>query len=363
MRDARSLRICGFGGLRRIARSALAFGLVFASAACGSYPRYAGWDSRRGYDGNGDYGYDLAASQSEARLYRQRVAATYPQPGPAEDPWGPYIAEVALRFRVPESWIREVMRQESGGHQYDVDGTPTTSSAGAMGLMQVMPRTYDMLSQRYGLGGDPYDPQDNILAGAAYIREMYAIYGSPGFLAAYNAGPDRLDAYLSGGSPLPDETVNYLASVTPRLGDDVAASGPFASYVGASARSGFAPSAAFDLAYAGGGMTGQAYAQHAEPASAAGGQDDRAFDGGGLVTPYAPTGVVAAQAGTVPAASARTDGLIAEALPARSVAEVAPKPTAAVIPFERAPPAPAGWASRSAPFPIRRRRRPSSKRP
>ena len=209
--------LAGFG---RITRSTLAFALVLASAACGSNPRYAArWDGRRGYDGNGDYGYDLAASRSEAHVYRQRVAAAYPQPGPAAGSLGTTHRRSGAPLWVPERWIREVMRQESGGRQRDADGTPITSSAGAMGLMQVMPRTYDMLARRYGLGGDPYDPHDNILAGAAYIREMYAIYGSPGFLAAYNAGPDRVDAYLAGSNPLPDETVNYVASIAPRLGD------------------------------------------------------------------------------------------------------------------------------------------------
>ena len=59
-----------------------------------------------------------------------------------------------------------------------------------MGLMQVMPATYDELRQQYNLGDDPYDPANNIMAGAAYMREMYDIYGSPGFLAAYNAGAE-----------------------------------------------------------------------------------------------------------------------------------------------------------------------------
>ncbi|MBO0711024.1 MAG: lytic transglycosylase domain-containing protein, partial [Acetobacteraceae bacterium] len=144
-------------------------------------------------------------------------ARNYATPGPPEDPWGPYIREAGSRFAVPETWIREVMRQESGGQQY-LGGTPTTSPAGAMGLMQVMPSTYEALRQEYGLGGDPYDPHDNILAGTAYIREMYDRYGSPGFLAAYNAGPHRVDDYLLGARNLPGETRNYLAAVAPRLG-------------------------------------------------------------------------------------------------------------------------------------------------
>jgi D-alanyl-D-alanine carboxypeptidase len=150
----------------------------------------------------------------------------YPPPGPAADPWGPYIHEAAGRFAVPENWIRRVMRQESGG-QEDV-----ISWAGAMGLMQVMPDTYDGLRDRYGLGGDPFDPHNNILAGTAYLKEMYDRFGSPGFLAAYNAGPARLDRYLTNSTPLPAETINYVASIAPLLGTEIAMSGPLAVYAG-----------------------------------------------------------------------------------------------------------------------------------
>jgi D-alanyl-D-alanine carboxypeptidase len=116
------------------------------------------------------------------------------------------------------------MRQESGGQEQAV------SSAGAMGLMQIMPDTFDGLRQRYALGNDPFEPRDNIMAGTAYIREMYDRYGAPGFLAAYNAGPSRLDSYLNGGDSLPDETVNYVAAIAPRLGRSVALTGPLAAY-------------------------------------------------------------------------------------------------------------------------------------
>jgi D-alanyl-D-alanine carboxypeptidase len=148
----------------------------------------------------------------------------YPPPGPVQDPWGPYIREASGRYGVPEQWIREVMRQESGGQEQAV------SSAGAMGLMQIMPDTFDGLRQRYALGNDPYEPRNNIMAGTAYIREMYDRYGAPGFLAAYNAGPSRLDSYLVGGDSLPDETVNYVAAIAPRLGHSVALTGPLAAY-------------------------------------------------------------------------------------------------------------------------------------
>jgi hypothetical protein len=156
------------------------------------------------------------AAQQEAARYVARAHGNYHPPGPPRDPWGPYIREAAARYDVPELWIRSVMRVESGGTEYR-NGELITSGAGAMGLMQVMPATYDELRSRYSLGDDPFDPHDNILAGAAYMREMYDIYGSPGFLAAYNAGPARLDDYLTNNRALPDETRRYVAMIGPNI--------------------------------------------------------------------------------------------------------------------------------------------------
>jgi hypothetical protein len=184
------------------ARRAACLALLTALAACGGRP--AQHTARHEYD----------------------PTRYYPPPGPPSDPWGPYIHEASGRFGVPELWIRRVMHQESGG-QEDV-----ISWAGAMGLMQVMPDTYDGLRYRYNLGGDPFDPHNNILAGTAYLREMYDRFGAPGFLAAYNAGPNRLDRFLNNGTPLPAETVNYVASIAPLLGPGTPMSGPLAVYGG-----------------------------------------------------------------------------------------------------------------------------------
>jgi len=158
------------------------------------------------------------SAQQESTQYLSHARRSYTPPGPASDPWGPYITEAAAKFDVPERWVREVMRQESGGRLYGRSGDLVTSGAGAMGLMQVMPGTYDELRGRYAeLGSDPFDPHNNILAGTAYIREMYDIYGSPGFLAAYNAGPGRLDDYLTRSRTLPEETRRYVASIGPKI--------------------------------------------------------------------------------------------------------------------------------------------------
>ncbi|WP_058989258.1 lytic transglycosylase domain-containing protein [Acetobacter senegalensis] len=126
-------------------------------------------------------------------------------------PYAAEVAEAARRFDIPVTWIKAVMGAESAGDPGVV------SSAGAMGLMQIMPGTWAELRVRHHLGCDPYDPRDNILAGAAYLRELHDRYGSPGFLAAYNAGPDRYEASLA-GRPLPPETRAYVAAVAPFIG-------------------------------------------------------------------------------------------------------------------------------------------------
>ena len=117
---------------------------------------------------------------------------------------------------MPEQWIRAVMKVESGGRTH-MNGKPIVSRAGAMGLMQVMPSTYEELRVRHGLGSDPFEPHDNIMAGTAYLREMYEKFGSPGFLAAYNAGPGRYGEFLTGDRGLPSETRNYVAMISPQL--------------------------------------------------------------------------------------------------------------------------------------------------
>lgn len=126
--------------------------------------------------------------------------------------WQSYIAEASARFGVPAAWIERVMRAESAG-QTQFQGRPITSRAGAMGLMQVMPATWAAMRAQLGLGADPYDPRDNILAGTCYLRLMYDRFGYPGMFAAYNAGPARYAMHLATGQMLPGETRAYLASV------------------------------------------------------------------------------------------------------------------------------------------------------
>ena len=150
------------------------------------------------------------------------VAQSAPVERPAAaHPYATHVAEASQRFGIPEHWIRAVLRAESAG---DVRAI---SSAGAMGLMQVMPDTWAGLRVRYGLGRDPYDRRDNILAGTAYLREMFDRYGNvAAMLAAYNAGPGRYDEYLATGRTLPAETRAYVAALAPILGGAAATDPP-----------------------------------------------------------------------------------------------------------------------------------------
>lgn len=122
-----------------------------------------------------------------------------------------HVSEASQRFGIPEGWIYAVMRTESAGR---IDAV---SPAGAMGLMQLMPGTWARQRARFGLGADPFDPRDNILAGTSYLREMYDNYGATGMLAAYNAGPGRYEQWRDDSRPLPAETRAYVARIVPML--------------------------------------------------------------------------------------------------------------------------------------------------
>ncbi len=136
-------------------------------------------------------------------------SSTVARPSP-RDAFGDHIAEAAQRFEIPAAWIRAILAAESNGD------SRALSPKGAMGLMQILPETWSDLRIRHRLGADPYDPHDNIIAGAAYIRLLFDRYGSPGWIAAYNAGPGRYEASLK-GRPLSSETRAYVAAIAPNL--------------------------------------------------------------------------------------------------------------------------------------------------
>ena len=137
--------------------------------------------------------------------------------------WSPLIKEASRRFGIAEDWIKAVMRMESGGHTTAADGHPITSPKGAMGLMQLMPATWRDMQREYGLGNDPYDPRDNVMAGTAYLRLLYQKVGFPKMFAAYNAGPGAVAAQAARTRELPQETRNYAKGIVRILGSKSAA--------------------------------------------------------------------------------------------------------------------------------------------
>lgn len=148
------------------------------------------------------------------------LLADGPARADAVDAWRGEIAAASARFGIAATWIEGVMRAESAGRTR-WQGRPITSSAGAMGLMQLMPGTWAEMRALHGLGSDPHDPHDNIVGGAAYLAAMHVRFGYPGLFGAYHAGPARYAQFVRSGRPLPPETIAYMAAITASLGAPV----------------------------------------------------------------------------------------------------------------------------------------------
>jgi len=149
--------------------------------------------------------YDAEATMSSAQLLNR---------------WDNVITEASQRFHVPKAWIRAVMAHESGGRTMLGKDQPIISRAGAVGLMQVLPETYDEMAVAHKLGANPFDARDNIMAGTAYLRWLQQKYGYPAMFAAYNAGPGKLEDHLEHGVRLPAETRAYVGGITRMLHAD-----------------------------------------------------------------------------------------------------------------------------------------------
>lgn len=161
------------------------------------------------------FGQTQAWHAAAAPLYRSTVQHIQSESAPGDENqmavaqrinrWQPYIAEASVRYALPANWIRAIINIESSGRTMK-DGHPITSGAGAVGVMQLEPGTYSAISKRDGLGSDPQNVHDNILAGTAYLRDLYNRFGYPRLFAAYNAGPGALIR----DRKLPAETQNYV---------------------------------------------------------------------------------------------------------------------------------------------------------
>ena len=140
---------------------------------------------------------------SMARLSR-RQPLPYPQgrPRPTPGELEPLIQEVSQRHNLPPSLIKAVIRVESNFNP------AATSLKGAQGLMQLMPGTADDLQVV-----NPYDVQENVWAGTRYLKMLLEKFNNrlPLALAAYNAGPKRVDQHQA--VPPIKETRDFVRNV------------------------------------------------------------------------------------------------------------------------------------------------------
>lgn len=139
-------------------------------------------------------------------VFSSQLTASPDAPSRANEnhPYADLVAEAAERYDLDPALVHAVMMSESGGRPGAV------SSAGAQGLMQLMPAT------ARSLGVDnPFDARQSIMGGARYLRGLIDRLGSPELaVAGYNAGPGAVEKY--GGIPPYAETQSYVAAVMNR---------------------------------------------------------------------------------------------------------------------------------------------------
>jgi len=131
----------------------------------------------------------------------------YDCPPMQESETDPLIRASAARYQLNPALIKAMIQQESGFKACAV------SDRGAIGLMQIMPETAELLKTR-----DPFDPEQNIEAGANYLKQMLARFKGDLrlALAAYNAGPEKVDGPAPAVPDIP-ETLDYVDSITNAL--------------------------------------------------------------------------------------------------------------------------------------------------
>lgn len=153
-----------------------------------------------------------AATIARYEPIAERAAPEAPQPTPAQAPKERTVAELvdefAERARLHPALVHSVIAAESA---YD---PAAISHAGAIGLMQLMPETAAELAV------DPYEPDQNVRGGVAYLQQMFERYRGRDdqivlALAAYNAGPGAVDRY--NGLPPYNETRAYVRRVLERF--------------------------------------------------------------------------------------------------------------------------------------------------
>lgn len=139
-------------------------------------------------------------SSSGGASFRDALHSQTVQSLPATQ-WDSLILEASAKYGVDPGLVKSMMMAESSGNPNAL------SSAGAMGLMQLMPATAESLGVT-----NPWDPAQNIMGGTRYLRGLMDRFGDPELaVAAYNAGPGAVRKF-NGIPPYP-ETQGYVARV------------------------------------------------------------------------------------------------------------------------------------------------------
>ncbi len=151
-------------------------------------------------DENGVFHFTDQPSTPEYRLFIKQWRTPKPSESPSSS-YDPYIDEASRLYGIDTALLKAVVKVESNFNPRAV------SHKGALGLMQIMPQNVAVLDIQ-----DPFDPRQNILGGARYLKEMLNRYGDLNLaLAAYNAGPAAVDRYKE--VPPFTETRSYVQQV------------------------------------------------------------------------------------------------------------------------------------------------------
>jgi soluble lytic murein transglycosylase-like protein len=156
-------------------------------------------DIYRYRDENGVWHFTNIKSDKRYRIYMRESVES---PTEFIRKYGSIIKQASSRFRLDPSLIKAVIKAESDfDHQ-------ATSHKGAQGLMQLMPDTAVEMEV-----GDPYNPEENIFGGARYLSQLLQRFKNDMrlALAAYNAGPEKVEAY--NGVPPYSETRTFIKRV------------------------------------------------------------------------------------------------------------------------------------------------------
>lgn len=129
-------------------------------------------------------------------------------PPPPAEPYLPTVYEAERQYAIPHNLLARLLDQESG-YRPDVISGAVRSSAGAVGIAQLIPQ--------YFPGVDPTNWIQAIDAAAKYLAQLHARFGTWSLaLAAYNWGPGNVDQWISTGAQsaaMPAETQNYVRSI------------------------------------------------------------------------------------------------------------------------------------------------------